>query len=393
MPNKAQMSSDKALKRTPDPGYGIIYTLTNSANGMCYVGQTTMSVHDRCIKHKNKATHQPNVGARLLHAAIKEHGLDSFEKEVIAVHLVADLDRMEVFHIQRVGSLAPAGYNLELGGHNGEKSTVTKQKMSKTRHANNGTPERYDETIPTCIHPRKGGYEITRHPKCSYKRFADPNLSMEENFSACMIHYQFIENLMAKERKEIFDAMFDDWLANAGDVEETIGFMEKPALCELLKMEEILSCIEGYPSADITPTIISAQTIALQANDALRAPTKSYVQRNGQNGWKVQKMINGAGVMQCNNRTFNDKTLTDEQNRANADTFVDFLYENPNYVYVGRGKGTSTGITKLDGKNKGFLVTFKIDGVTKYKSFTDANISMKQKRILAEEFLHSKKPP
>lgn len=396
------MSSDKALKRTPDLGYGIIYVLTNPTTGMRYVGQTTMSVHDRCIKHKNKALKQPNIGARLLHAAIIEYGIDSFEKEVIDVRLLADLDRWEMFHIQRMGSLVPAGYNLELGGRNGDKSTPTKQKMSKTRYENNGTPERYDESLPTCIHPHKNGYKITRHPKCSHKTFIDSSLTAEENLAAALAHYRFAEELLSKERKAMYDVMHDDWLFNSGDIEETEGFLEKPQLTyEIVKPDKpVIEHASNLPVEEvadndvITPRKIpSADVVNVQVNthrvaQPLSAPIKSCLFETKPGVWKVQGMINSIGMIQCKNRTFSGP-----DSRKRADEFVDMLCKNPNYVYVAKGKGTEIGISELTGKDQGYMVSYKVNGKTIQRKFTDSSLTMSQKYALAKELLHSVNPP
>ena len=95
-----------------------VYLVTNSVNGKQYVGQTT--------NPSNKLGH-----GRVLLKAYKAHGKDNFSYERICsdINNRATLNYIERFWIQVMGSVAPNGYNIELGGSEG--STWTEERRRK----------------------------------------------------------------------------------------------------------------------------------------------------------------------------------------------------------------------------------------------------------------------
>lgn len=94
---------------------GAIYVIQNLANGKVYVGQTVKeSYRDRYVCSKP----QIHASQRLLHRAVKAHGIDRFRFEDVMTGVPEDqLDAWERFWIKTLRSQETAfGYNLEAGG-------------------------------------------------------------------------------------------------------------------------------------------------------------------------------------------------------------------------------------------------------------------------------------
>lgn len=97
-----------------------IYIVTNQINGKQYVGQTTVS--------KNKVGH-----GMALRDAYSKYGKSNFVYEVICndINNRNTLNCLEKFWIATCGTVAPEGYNIELGGSDkGEVAQSTRKKMS-----------------------------------------------------------------------------------------------------------------------------------------------------------------------------------------------------------------------------------------------------------------------
>lgn len=89
-----------------------IYLVTNSINGKQYVGQT--------INKENKLGH-----GRILKSAYKLHGKDNFTYEKIATEIDNrnTLNYLERFWIKVFNSIVPNGYNIDIGGSEGNEWT------------------------------------------------------------------------------------------------------------------------------------------------------------------------------------------------------------------------------------------------------------------------------
>ena len=98
--------------------FAHVYLVTNQKNGKNYVGQT--------IRAENKLGH-----GRMLLSAYKLHGKDNFSYEKICdgIKNRATLNFVERFWIKVFNSIAPNGYNIELGGSEG--STWTEERRWK----------------------------------------------------------------------------------------------------------------------------------------------------------------------------------------------------------------------------------------------------------------------
>lgn len=101
-----------------------IYKITNLFNNKIYIGQTVRDVRYRWNHHKT-------CGVSAIGKAIKKHGVENFKFEIIETVLnIEDLNKKEIECIRTFNSIAPNGYNLELGGLNHRISDITRNKMS-----------------------------------------------------------------------------------------------------------------------------------------------------------------------------------------------------------------------------------------------------------------------
>lgn len=96
----------------------IVYKHTNRNNGKSYVGWTSMSVEERWKDHCYIASRGSDY---VFHRAIRKHGHDVWNHEVLAVcNCVEDALKAEVHHIvqQRtfIGDHPDHGYNMTRGG-------------------------------------------------------------------------------------------------------------------------------------------------------------------------------------------------------------------------------------------------------------------------------------
>tara|TARA_B100000475_G_C15005117_1_gene318016 strand:+ start:214 stop:1269 length:1056 start_codon:yes stop_codon:yes gene_type:complete len=90
--------------------YGVIYLLTHKITKKHYVGQTKRKVDKRFREHSKDTS-----GCRLLRNAIKQDGFAAFDRKVLAICKISDLDRLEAFFINKYNCVYPNGYNISAG--------------------------------------------------------------------------------------------------------------------------------------------------------------------------------------------------------------------------------------------------------------------------------------
>jgi group I intron endonuclease len=97
---------------------GYIYKITNTINGMCYIGQTTQKDpntrwrgHINAVKYGN--------GCPVLSHAIQKYGEDKFKFEVLIICFDSDVNHYEQSYIEKYKTLVPNGYNVQVGGNVG----------------------------------------------------------------------------------------------------------------------------------------------------------------------------------------------------------------------------------------------------------------------------------
>ena len=128
--------------------YGIIYKIENTANGKCYIGQTTKSFNPRynfkgkgiesVYKHNKSLKERNQWYNDCLLNEIEEYGNNCFvvNEEVDIAYNKEELDKLEKEYIKKYNSTNPSkGYNYREGGVDGKQNEITKNKMIEN-HAN-----------------------------------------------------------------------------------------------------------------------------------------------------------------------------------------------------------------------------------------------------------------
>lgn len=106
----------------------IIYKIQNKINGKIYIGQTVGTLQRRISQHKSNSKKKS-----VINMAIRKYGWDNFVAEVIdSAKSIEELNQKEIYWIQHYESIAPNGYNLEIGGKNAINSEETRKKISQS---------------------------------------------------------------------------------------------------------------------------------------------------------------------------------------------------------------------------------------------------------------------
>jgi group I intron endonuclease len=113
--------------------YGYIYLIENEINSKLYIGQAR-------DPDKRKREHlRGSSGCPYLKAAIGKYGKDNFDFVILEnCSSQEELNTREQLWIQELNTLAPAGYNLTLGGEGmPSPSEKTRVKLSKSKRGKN----------------------------------------------------------------------------------------------------------------------------------------------------------------------------------------------------------------------------------------------------------------
>lgn len=138
----------------------VIYKITNSINSKVYVGQTVQSLEKRWTHHRWRSGTKNHP----LYAAIRKHGLDSFQISVIEElptgTPIEFLNAREIYWIAFYQSLSPTGYNLTSGG-DGKffLAEEVKAKISNTKMGHSVSQKARDKislSLTGRIGPNKG---------------------------------------------------------------------------------------------------------------------------------------------------------------------------------------------------------------------------------------------
>ena len=111
----------------------IIYKVTHLVTLRTYIGQTKNGLEHRRYQHLRDSREQ--IGSGLLHAAIREFGIDQFSWEILEECRDREhLNERERFYIKLLNTLHPNGYNRDSGGKAGKE--FSEQTIEKLRNLN-----------------------------------------------------------------------------------------------------------------------------------------------------------------------------------------------------------------------------------------------------------------
>lgn len=103
------------MNNKPKKGHGFIYKYT-SPSGKSYIGQTVQSLANRA-GHNGKNY----IGCTYFYSAIKKYGWNNFVVEILGEYPIEELNFQERRHIEIYNTLAPNGYNIQIGDTNYHK--------------------------------------------------------------------------------------------------------------------------------------------------------------------------------------------------------------------------------------------------------------------------------
>lgn len=119
MENQQPSVSSKIYYHKPKEGYGFIYKYTSPSN-KSYIGQTVGTLKERA---KNLISGNGYKKCSLFWKAINKYGFLKFKVEILEEVPIENLNKREIFYIDKFNSISPNGYNLAIGGSGG----VTKE--------------------------------------------------------------------------------------------------------------------------------------------------------------------------------------------------------------------------------------------------------------------------
>lgn len=115
------------MRGSVDMKTGFIYIIRNTENDKVYVGQTTLTPHERFMQHMKDSTLK-DKGSIELYIAVKEIGKDKFYVETLESNVpIEKLDEREIFYIEKYNS-CDSGYNATKGGKGGVSLSISEQK-------------------------------------------------------------------------------------------------------------------------------------------------------------------------------------------------------------------------------------------------------------------------
>lgn len=95
----------------------VIYKITNILDGKVYIGQTSISLRKRLLKHMYDANTDVKRRKHYLHRALSKHGFDNFIVEILETCEKEKLDEREIYWIAHYNSTdSVLGYNCTKGG-------------------------------------------------------------------------------------------------------------------------------------------------------------------------------------------------------------------------------------------------------------------------------------
>ncbi len=186
-------SCETSLLNTPEKVYGIIYEMTNLANGMKYVGQTVshrlnkgkyrpFGMIGRFNDHISEAINNTKKKqCSFLNNAIRKYGRESFTVELVELCGVSALNDREQFHISAKNTLFPNGYNLTIGGKSLYVDTFVKATnapkkrggcVSRSAETRAKMSARLKDLVTDEIRLRRGESAKTQHAMAKLQRFA-----------------------------------------------------------------------------------------------------------------------------------------------------------------------------------------------------------------------------
>lgn len=192
---------------------GFIYKITNKINGKGYVGVTKQKdpqlrwrQHELCAKKTN--------GCPLLSAAIVKHGIENFKFEVLIVCFDEDIFHYEIDYIAKYKTLAPAGYNGNVGGKVGDgfkgrkHSEETKKHLAKTSKEIHSSPEMRKAQSERLKKYTQQMHEAKRKKKeVAINKLIEEGMTQDEAVKQIKAQYAFLYERSKETNKKVSESL------------------------------------------------------------------------------------------------------------------------------------------------------------------------------------------
>jgi len=163
------MRGDKTIENTKElhSVYGFIYKITNTINNKVYVGQ-----------HMGIDFSEYWGSGLLLNRAYAKYGKEAFKREIVDFASSKDeLNFMECFYIQKLGSMRPYGYNIATGGKGGYTGVLTEESRQKISNAKKGRPLSIEHREK--LSEAKKGIPTKRHTTETRQKMSESHMGIE----------------------------------------------------------------------------------------------------------------------------------------------------------------------------------------------------------------------
>ena len=103
-----------------------VYLITNTVNGMSYVGCSN-HIHERMYGHRKPS----RASVSILSKAIQDFGVQNFELKILETG--RDIFDREIYWIKKLNTREPNGYNMTDGGAGGSKGINTSNETRRRK--------------------------------------------------------------------------------------------------------------------------------------------------------------------------------------------------------------------------------------------------------------------
>ena len=124
----------------------LIYKITNTINGKCYIGLTCRDINTRKYEHIQESKSDSYFK---IHQAIRKYGADKFIWEIIKYDLtnIKEANEAEIYFIEKYDTYNN-GYNMTKGGGGREDyffSNLARERMRQAKLGTTRTQESKDK--------------------------------------------------------------------------------------------------------------------------------------------------------------------------------------------------------------------------------------------------------
>ena len=195
---------------------GYIYKITNKIDKKMYIGQTKRK--NPLVRWKSHLYDcARNRGCPVLGNAMRKHGIDSFEFEILIECPDEECNTLEIKYISDLNTLAPNGYNAHIGGkpggsfkgltHTPAVRAVIGEK-SRAYHARPGVREIHSESRRNFYKDPEKREAHSKVMKIAYENIHyKPSVDTKQKISDSLLNYYSTQELTEEQKKKHSEAM------------------------------------------------------------------------------------------------------------------------------------------------------------------------------------------